>query len=780
MEDGINTVSARGSMFERVAGYVVGGVALLLPLFFIPDAVFPFQFSKVAVALVGVVVVLGIFSLQVLRKGSVSFLWSKLILGLLVLPLAYLVSSIFSPVPVVSLFGYQLDQDTFGFIALAAMLALATTLVIKSEKRIFSTLMAVMVSGWAVLVFQAIQLFFKAPLLPSLFTSPVANTVGSWNDLALFIGLIAVLALFALETFTLDRVAKMLLSATLVVALSFLAVANFQLSWILVSSVAFVMLLSAFTRRRPGGESVGAPMPALGKQGIISCLVLVVGVFFVFFGGTLATGLQNNFGIQALDVRPSVQGTLSVLEHSYGTNAVFGSGPNTFDSEWLTARPAQILATPFWNVAFKSGSGSIPTSFVTGGVIVALAWLLLIGLFLYSAVRALLTAPMKADRSYLLIAATALGSFFLMVAHIFYVPSQGLTLLFFLFLGLFVASLRGTTLARPVSISFSESPRLGFLSVLVVAVSLVVSLVSVYGAGEVYASAVYEGIAVLRSNAGKLDEAVTAVTHAAELSPQDRYYRMLTALELAQLNALVQKGGSDKKTQDEFQAGLARAVTASQNAIAANPMNFDNWMSRASVYEAVVPLNIAGASEKALETLEEARKRNPNTPEVDYHVASLKAFARDNAGVRASAEASLARKADYTPSILLLAQLALSEGRLDDAIVSVNSAIVFNPGNSSLLYQLGLLQLQAKKYQDAVDSFDAALAITPDFANASFFLGQANVSLGKKDEALVLFKALQVKNPDNATLTDVIAALEKGEDPFAGGTVAPSETPAGS
>ncbi|TAJ13717.1 tetratricopeptide repeat protein [Patescibacteria group bacterium] len=783
MDNAINLNSSNESLLEKIGSWAVAGIAFLMPVFFIPSAVFPFQFSKVLVVLVGVVLILTVFSIRVLRKGNISFLWSKLLIPLLALPIAYFISSVFSPVPSVSLFGFQLDQDTFGFIALMSILAFATTLVVRTEKRIFSTLFALMIAGWGVLLFQIIQIVFKNPILPSLFSSPIANTVGSWNDLSLFIGLIAALSIFALETLNLAKLSKVLLGITLAVSLFFLAVANFQLAWILVSLVAFVMLIAAFTRKRPVAAEDGSA-PSFGTKGILSIVVFAIAVFFLFFGGTVqnpgpSTVLQDNFNIQALDVRPSVVGTLTVLQSTYTKSPVFGSGPNTFSSEWLASRPAEIVATPFWNVAFTSGFGSIPTSFATGGVLVAFAWLLLIGFLLFTTVRALLTAPMRTDRSYLLIAATSLGSLFLLVAHVFYVPSQGLTALLFLFIGLFIASLRSTDLARPVSISFTDSPRLGFLSVLLVAVSLVVSLVSLYGTGAVYAAGIQEGKAVLSANSGDLDGAIVAVTKAAQLSPQDRYFRMLTAIYVAKMNEVAQTGTPDKKTQDEFQAYLAAGVDASQRAVSANSLNADNWLSRASVYETVVPLKITGAYENAIETLKEAEKRNPRTPEVDYRIASLEAFSGKFEDARKSAESAVQKKADYTPAILLLAQLALNEGRINDAIDSVNSAIVFNPNNSQLLYQLGLLQLEAKKYAEAGDSFESALLITPDYANASYFLGQTKVLLNQPDEALLIFKSLQEKNGDNATLKAVIEALEKGENPFSEGTVAPQESTTG-
>ncbi len=767
MEDSTNQSVPLRTKMEAFSAYIIAGLALLVPIFFIPNVLFPLEFSKALLALAGVVLVLVLFSVQALRKGSVSLLWSRLLIALFILPVAYLVAGIFSPVPAVSLFGYQLDQDTFGFIALAVALSMATVLVIRSEKSIFSVLTGVLIAGWAALVFQSIQLLFKAPILSNLFTSSAANSIGSWSDFALFIGLIASLVLLALETLTLSNFIRGVLFATLALSVGVLAVANFSLVWYLLGGIAFILFLLAFTRR-----TATAAHPVSRTRGITSCVVLVIAVFFAFFGSGLGTALQTHFGVQALEVRPSVQSTLGVMEHVYTTNAFFGAGPNLFSESWLASRSQQILATPFWNTEFTAGFGYIPTALVTGGIVVGFAWLLLLVLFLYTAVRALLTAS-ASGKSYFLIAATVLGVLFLFIAHVFYVPSQGLTLLLFLFLGLFVASLRGSTLARPVGITFSESPRLGFLSVLVIAVALVASLVSLYGIGSIYASSVKEGQAVVKANAGDIDGALLYANAAIALSPQDRYYRTLTALDLAHLNTLVQKGGSGLQAQTDFQTGLSAAITASQAAVAANPLNFDNWMSKASVYEAVVPLNISGALENAVTAFQQAGKLNPGTPEVDYHLATLAAYKNDAAGARTSAQSALTKKADYTPAILLLAQLSLNEGKIEDAITAVKAAIVFNPQNSSLLYQLGLLQLSAKHYQDASDSFNAALAITPNYANASFFLGQADVFLNKNDEALAIFKDLETKNAGNATLESVITALEKGQNPFTAGTTVP-------
>ena len=240
----------------------------------------------------------------------------------------------------------------------------------------------------------------------------------------------------------------------------------------------------------------------------------------------------------------------------------------------------------------------------------------------------------------------------------------------------------------------------------------------------------------------------------------------MTAIELSRLDALVTSGASDEAAQNKFRELLTNAINASQRATDLDPKNYDNWLSRASVYASVVPIGIEGAYESAQETLLEAAKYNPQTPEVEYRVAQMNLALRDAAGARRMAEASLKKKADYTPAILLLAQVSFNEGKLSDAIDSVVSAVVLEPNNAQLIYQLGLLQLQAKRYTDAKTSFEQALVVNPDYANASFFLGQAYVFLNRTEDALRQFRDLQAKNTDNTTLRDVISALEAGTNPF--------------
>ncbi len=746
---------------HSLASRLITALAFLLPIFFIPLPGFSSQFSRVALTALVVIAIALISSVRILRQRHFSSSWSTFLFALLALPVAYGLTTIFSPIHSASLLGYQLDGDTFGFILLASALALVTFAVLSRPRQILSVLLAILFAGWVVLIFQAVQILFGAPFSLPLLSDPSINLVGKWNDLGLFMSFIGGLSLLSLQTLSLSRIESWLLRLTLVAILVLLVIVNFSLAWILLGLVALVTFISVRLRRAPErGE--GSP----GMRGLTSVIVIGVSLFFIFAGSAVATPLQTQFKIQTLEVRPSPQATLGILTSVYGNNALFGSGPNTFSELWFLRRPADIVKTPFWSVDFASAFGYIPTALITGGILALAAWAFLFVLFLYTAGRALLTVPAGGDRSYFLIATTSVGSLFLLVAHFFYTPSPGLTLLMFLMLGLFLSSLRGTRFVHERDIVFSERPRLAFMSVLAIAFIGILSLFSLYAVGTLYASVVSYDKATDRLSANDADHALQDTLAAISLSPQDRYFRTLTTIYINRLDGIVQSGKSDAGTQENFRSTLSQAIESSSRAVLINQLSYDNLFNRAAVYADVAPLGIPGAYENAIVALGVAQGANPYTPEIDMRVAQLKAAKGDAKGARESAAAALAKKPDYTPAILLTAQLALNEGKLSEAISSVEAAAYLEPQNSFLLYQLGLLHLQQKDYATAAKSFEGALAITPDYANASFFLAESYVFLGRTDEALKRFEDLATKNPGTATLQDIITSITKGENPF--------------
>lgn len=778
MEESSLSHTREHTKHSNIPTFLIAALAFLIPVFFIPSAVAPFQFSKVLLVLTVVTVLFLYFTFQTFRTRTLSLPVSLSLYSLLLLPLATAVSSIFSVHPQVALFGYLFDADTIAFAALGSVLAIMTAVLLRQSKDVFSALLGLVLGGVVVIVFQILQIFFGGVPLAQL-QSPIGNLIGGWNSLAVFLGLLLSLALVSLETLTLTRVSKAVVYGILVSTFVLLAIINFNVAWVLVALLSFAVFVHALT----GSFARGRKGSDIGMKGAFAGIILVIALVMLITAGdtnkrSFITNIQEGLGIQTLEVRPSVEGTLAVLQSSFQKNALFGTGPNTFGFQWMLSRPETIVTTPFWNVAFSAGSGTILSQIATGGIVVATAWVIVIALLTISFGRALFSGTGAHDKNYFLVITTAVGSMYLLTVHLLYVPNQSLTLLMFLFFGLYFASLKGTSGFTEITVSFVKSPRVGFVAVFVLLLLSVGSLLAAFNSATLYASNIQYESAIAKSAEGSLDSARTILINAISLSEQDRYYRTLAAIELARLDSLVSSGASDEAAQNTFRERLTSAITAAQKSTDIGPKNHENWLARASVYGSVVPLQIEGAYESAEAALAEARALNPQSPEIDYRIARMKLALDDRRGARESAEASLQKKADYTPSILLLAQLSFDAGNLAEAIDAVAAAAVLEPTNPQLLYQLALLQLQDKRYEDARAVLEEALRIAPDYANASFFLGQTYAFLNRYEDALAQFKSLLERNADNQTLKDVIRALESGSNPFAVAPIVPDvETP---
>lgn len=758
------------SLWSRVGSFAFIGIAFLVPLFAIPSDVVPMQFSKVFLALVLTLVALGAFFLDTLRHKKLTASLHPVVISFYALAFAYGIGTLFSSDIRGSLIGYQFSTDTFAFMLLGAVLAHTAALLFSDRVKIFSILIAFLMGSWVVYGFQIVQFLFNGPLPIALFSDPSSNLIGKWNDLALYAGFVASLTLLARESLLLSRIHRLLLSITLGVSLFFLAVINMREAWILFGGAAFSVLVLALVRRFFSTDSSSSHPQA---QGITAFIVVVITVLFFLGGSLVAPGLQQLFSISVVEIRPSLESTTDLLRSVYKDNPVMGSGPNTFAASWLLYRSPEIAQTEFWNISFPSGSSMIVSALATGGILVLVAWAMVVITLLLSIVRALFSVEAHNRQSFFITSISAFGTLYLLFAHLVYNPSQGLTILLFLFGGLFVASLSHTSLLKSTDIDLGHAPRSLFTFVLGGMIVLLVGIVAIYGVGRVYASTIIHNQALQVAQTGDMDRALSLIARATSLDPQDRYFRSAAFLYIERVDALIRSNENNEATQQAFQNAVAGAVQNTGFALAQHPVRFENLMARGLVYAQVVPLGVEGALENGVAVYEEARKVNPSDPEIDWRLAQMY-VARDNADAALeSITDALSKKADYTPAILLRAQIALDEGDLDEAITSVKNAVYFEPNNEILLYQLGILLLQDESYEDASVAFELSLQNRPDFANATFFLAQAYAFLGRFDEAGVLVDRLSQENPEQEELKNYTAQLREGINPFAVAPTAP-------
>ena len=119
----------RSITFDGLAQWSLLVSLVLSAVLFIPTATVPFIFSKVTVLALGALIALGFYILARLTRGNIVVPPLTLIGALWLVPTIYLLSSLFSGSGVVrSIFGTEIETDTFGFILLLSIIATVVAL----------------------------------------------------------------------------------------------------------------------------------------------------------------------------------------------------------------------------------------------------------------------------------------------------------------------------------------------------------------------------------------------------------------------------------------------------------------------------------------------------------------------------------------------------------------------------------------------------------------------------------------------------------------------------
>lgn len=770
------------TLFDVATRYIFFGIIFLLPIIFIPVDSVPFQFTKTFLIFVGVLIVLLVTILSRLKEGTLTVPHHPVLYAVWGLTAVYCISAIFSDNPGMSLSGLSLDIDTVAFIALMAVFVSLVVVFFRKREDILTSYLVLFLSFIIVWVFQGLRLIFGADFLSfDTLTFTTSNLLGKWNDLSIFFGLATVMLLTTLGGLPLSGTYRAIMYAMLVVSLFFIAVVNFVVTWVVIGifALAFLVyhvsrgyLMRRNTSENPlGGPTEGRGMSLTNAMLITPFIVLIASAVFIFANDTVGVYFAEKFNISQIEARPSWQSTIDIAKQTYDNSALLGSGPNTFVKQWALARPLPVNESIFWNADFIAGIGNVPTSFVSVGIIGGLLWLSVLVLFLYSGVRSLLMQSSGDTYTYFLSLSSFLAGTYLWVFMIVYTPNAVLVTLTFFFMGIYLATLRyrGANKLQEKTFVFAGNAKTGFVFVLGLTFLLLVCLVSLYGTVKVYASSVLfqKGILALNRD-GNLDAAEEYLIKSVEYHETDRGYRALSDISVARLLALqTETDVSPEELRARFQSYLTRGIEMGQTATEQDETQYQNWLARGRVYQAVVPLRIQGAYENALQSYTKAAEFNPNGPVVYLTLARLEADRGDLTQAREHLTEALRLKSNYTEAIFLLSQIEISEGNVNEAIRNIEAAAVLTQNNPVIFFQLGILKYNQFDNQGAIAALEMALALNNDYANARYFLGLAYDRVGRKDDAVRQFEDVERLNPDNEEVKKILENLRAGRRPFA-------------
>lgn len=766
-------MSDEKNLFSKVGLYGILGVVFLLPILFFPSGLLGVQFSKTVFFALVITALLSVFVVSRLKEKQINFFRSPLFLAAWGVPAAYLAGALFSENVRLSLFGDVIGSDTFAFILLGVIGLALTMTFIKSRVDVLKVYLALLASAFLVALFVVIRLALGVDALSfgGVFPDITSNPVGSWNDLAIFFGLVAILSMLFLNAA--GGAFRYILGVATTISLFILALVNFSFVWWVVGLFALGSFVHSIVGKEQGGEKKGFSLVAL--------IVLAVSIIFTF-GNFIFTAnapgefFSSAFNISQIEVRPSWQSTVDIAKVTYQENLLFGSGPNTFLKQYLLNKPDGINQTLFWNTDFRFGIGFVPTSFITTGIVGGIAWIVFFGALLFVGFRQLVLRGSEDAVGYHLMLSTFLASVYLWVMSVFYTPSSALLLLAFLMTGLFLVSLReyGGD-ARNFSISFSENPRLGFIAVLLLVVAFLVSIIAIFGIAQKTLAEVAYGQARLATS---VEGAEASLARARTFAVSDRYERLGVAIELQKLQTLLATQNIPQaEAQTQFQAIFGEAIASAQRATSFDARSYLNWTALGNIYQAVVPLQITGAYENAVRSYNEAVALNPESPALSLTFAQLEVANGNLSKAAEFAQEAIAKKSNYTAAVFLLSQIQVQQGDVTSAIRSAEQAATLAPNDPVAFFQLGVLNYSDGKNQNAVASLERAVALDKNYSNARYFLGLGYYRAGNVEGAIAQFEEIQKLNPDNQEVKTILERLRGGQEPLPGFTRGGEELP---
>ncbi len=768
----------KSSRLNNRFNYLVVGIVLalvgIIPLFFIPSVFIALPFAK-AILLYGVVLVaLCLWVIARLQEGKVSIPRHFFFVALALVPISYIASALFSGSRGTSFFGQGFETQTAGFIFIASLLTYITAQVFSSKKNITYGYLAFLAPFPLIALYHIARFFFGASFLSfGVFVTNTASLLGGWNDLGIYVGLVALFSFVTFELLPLERWMRSILIGFFVVSLFLLTVINFTLSWYVLGTVALLFFIYNFIFSRSKlQDSTGR-----NNISIISIIVIVVAIVFIMMKGNIYNTLSssplklsffNALNISNTEVRPSWMSTLSIAKHAYAQNPILGIGPNRFANIWQLWKPSDVNTTIFWSTDFNSATGFVPTSMITTGVVGLIAWLAFLGLLLYAGIVSIFKK--RDTMSQYLTVSSLISALYLWVFSIMYIPSATILVLTFFFTGLFFASLIENGSIKTVTFDFMKDSRASFISVIVLILVIIGTLA--IGSIEIkkFTSAFYfnKGLALANNN-GKIDDVESYFNKAIQYNEADLYYRVLSNIALAKLNLLVLNQNSIASTtlQTQFTTTFASALSSAQQALALDPTNYQNLVAQGLVYDVLFQLGNTEAYSKAQQSYAQAAVLNPTNPAILLNLARLEVAHKDLPKAKDYIGKTLTLKGNYTDAIFLLSQIQVAEGDIKNAIKSVQAEVSIAPNDPGIYFELGLLYYNDKQYGNAAATFEQAIMRAPDYANAKYFLGLSYYRLNKVSEAIKQFQDIKVTNSDNKEVDLILTNLKANRDPFA-------------
>lgn len=621
-----------------------------------------------------------------------------------------------------------------------------------------------------------LQAFVAAPLLSLLAfwfsllfrgSERVWQTVGNTHELAL-VALIGFLVCAAVYHYGQDDGKQTRFFCLILWAYVFLLLPLFFLldSWV-IWTLLLVGMMCLFFLLPPDGVR-----PRASHNYVF--LVLTMGsILFLLFPTPFRSHIPSH-------VTPSWKADAVVLWQSWKESPLLGSGPGTYIAAYGKHRPQEINRTPLWDVRFDRASTHLFTVSTTTGIFGLLAFLglcMLGGAALWSLYK---HRALDASRC-----AVAVGWIVVAISAVVTSWNMTTTVFFFVFLTLLVHAAGGAS-ARALK------PRrwVSLHQLLFALASLVILTAGVVLSRKVVADVFFTHALRLHEANAAEEEVMTALLRAVKVNAKnDLYFRNLAQAFLFRVGALTNRpleGEQDPGRRAELlQSLVSGSVNTAKAATDLAPHQVINWRVRGAIYRellpfvqkadtfavlsyqramALEPLNPINHIELARVYIAMAERlssvlQSPEHPDTVSAAASYKEYLEkaDTALLRAQE-----LKPDYAPGWYYQALVREREGKMGEALQTMQKVKILLPLDPQVAYSMGILSLKTGDRLGAHRELERAISLVPTYADARWLLATLYEDEGNAIAAQAQIAAIAQFNEQNPQVQARFERLKSG------------------
>ena len=753
--------SKKIEFFNKLSFTTLLATIFISLFFFIPFTPITLDAGKGFLVSIGVTISLFFWLIARLGEGKFNFPKDRLLLFGALIPIAFLVSAVFSSSFYNSLFGAGFEIGTFGSMLILYIILFLSVVHFQTEKRFWQFLGMIFIGAIILAIFELLNIFVGlGNLFPNFFQGVTSgNLIGSWNNFISFFGLIVLLVVFTLEFLKLKKLFLWFLYSLLVVSIFFLIIINVPLVWLMIAIFSAIIFVYSISIQHAGVKIIHG-VEDKKRFPFVSLVIVLISLIFLIGNTMIGDFVTKYISVSNLDIRPSIVTTSQVAWQSIKTDPLFGSGPNTFATSWALFQPEEINETIFWNTDFSNSFSFLTTILVTTGLVGFISLIVFIVILLIKGVLSLKVALDNPLSNYFIMT-TLMIAVYSWILIIVYNPNIILMMMAFVSSGMLVGVLVYKNIIPIREISFLNNPRNSFFAILCLMILMVMTLSLTYVYFEKFVSIFYYSKSLNREmNIESLSKSEVMILNAIKLNKNNIYYRNLSQLYLDQIRfVLADKNASEDDLKSSLQQLVSLAEENAINAVNQNKKLYLNHLNLGNVYSSLSSLGIEGSYEKSIESFNKAKELAPNNPSIVLARASLEFLNENNEEAKQFINEALLLKTNYTDAFFLLAEIEAKEGNVSGAIKQAENAAQKSPNDSSIFFRLGMLRYSNNDYSGSISAFERAVILDPNNLNARYFLGQSYQKVNRKEDALVQYNILSTVLPDSQEIKDAISSI---------------------